>query len=53
MGICYTTQELKLELCNNLEGWDGERGWEGYSEEGDVGKTMAYSCCFGETNRIL
>ena len=24
MGICYMPQELKQELCINLEGWDGE-----------------------------
>ena len=46
-------RELKLGLCNNLEGWDGEEGGRDIWEEGDVGKTMVYSCCLAETNRIL
>ena len=24
MGICCMTQGIKMGLCDNLEGWDGE-----------------------------
>ena len=37
-------KELKLGLCNNLEGWNWEgRGWE-VQERGDIGIPMADSC---------
>ena len=26
MGVCYMTQGTQTQLCNNLEGWDGEEG---------------------------
>ena len=44
MGICCMTQELKPELSNNLEGWDGEGGGRDVQVGGDMGKPMAVSC---------
>ena len=50
--------ELKLGLCNNLEGWDGEGDGRGVQVGGDIGKSMADSTsklcwCLVETNSIL
>ena len=47
-------RELKLGLCNNLEGWDGERGGKDVQEGGDIGIPMADSCWYlAEINTIL
>jgi len=35
---------LKPELCNNLEGWDGEGGVRDLQEGGDVDIPIADSC---------
>ena len=40
-------------LCNNLEGWDGEKGGRDVQAGGDMSKPMADSCCLVETNIIL
>ena len=46
-------RELKLGLCNNLEGWDGDRGGRELQQGGDI-CTMADSCwCLAETNTTL
>ena len=37
-------RELKLGLCSNLEGWDGEGGGREVQEGGDMGKFKADSC---------
>ena len=37
-------RELKQELCDNLEGWDGEEGGREVQEGGDMGIPMADSC---------
>ena len=43
-------RELKLSLCNNLEGWDGERDGKEIQEGGDVCIPMADSYwCLAET----
>ena len=47
-------RELKQELCNNLEGWDGEGGGREVQRGGDICVPMADSCwCLAETNTIL
>ena len=47
-------RELKLELPNNLEGWDGEGGGRDVQVGGDRVKPTADSCwCLIETNTIL
>ena len=43
MGICCMTQELKLGLSTNLEGWQGEGGGRDAQVGGDMGKPMAHS----------
>ena len=37
-------RELKLVLCDNLEGWDGIRGEGEGQEVGDICIPMADSC---------
>ena len=37
-------RKLKQGLCNNLEGWDGERDRREVQERGDIWITMADSC---------
>ena len=34
----------QLELCDNLEGWDGVRGGREVQERGDICIPMADSC---------
>ena len=47
-------RELKLGLCNNLEGWGGVEGGREGQEGGDICVSMTDSClCMPETNRIL
>ena len=47
-------RELKLVLCNNLEGWDGVGGGREFPEGGDIRVPMADACwCMAETNTIL
>ena len=36
--------ELKLGLCDNLEGWDGMRGGREVREGGDMCILMADAC---------
>ena len=38
MGIYCVTQGTQNGLRNNLEGWDGERGWREVQVGGDMGK---------------
>ena len=41
-------------FCDNLEAWEGVRGWEGVHEAGDIGILIAYAhCCVAETNKTL
>ena len=44
MGICYMAQELKQELCINLEGWDGKGDRREFQKVGDICISMADSC---------
>ena len=44
MGICGTTQGIKMGLCDNLEGWDGEGDGREVCEGGDTGVPMVESC---------
>ena len=37
-------RELKQGLCDNLEGWDGERDGREIQEGGDMGVPKADSC---------
>ena len=37
-------RELKLGLCNHLEGWDGEGAAKEFQEGGDIHIPMADSC---------
>ena len=37
-------QELKQELCINLEGWDGEGDGREFQKGGDICIPMADSC---------
>ena len=37
-------RELKLGLCNNLEGWDWEGCWRDVQVRRDMDKPMADSC---------
>ena len=37
-------RELKQELCNNLEGWDGEGDGREVQKGGDICTPMADSC---------
>ena len=47
-------RELKLGLCNIIEGWDGEEGGREVQEEGDICIPMTDSCWrLAETNTIL
>ena len=47
-------RELKLRLCNNLEGRDGEGGRKEVQEGGHICISMADSCrCLAETNTAL
>ena len=47
-------RELKLGLCNNLEGWDEKEDGKEVQERGDICIPMADSCwCLAETNTIL
>ena len=49
-GICRVTQGTQTGLCNNLEGSDRGRRWEG----GGIGIPMADSyCCLAETSTML
>ena len=36
VGICCMTREIKLRLCDNLEGWDGAGGGSECPEGGDM-----------------
>ena len=46
--------KLKLGLCNNLVGWDGQGDGRELQEGGDIGIPMADSCRYlAETNIIL
>ena len=46
--------ELRLGICNSIEGRDGEGGGKDVQVGRDLGKPMAYSCwCLVETNTIL
>ena len=40
--LCFL--ELKLGLCNNLQGWDGEGGGKEGQEGGDICIPVADSC---------
>ena len=44
MGICCLTQGVRPGLCNNLEGWDGERGGREVQKGEDMCIPMADSC---------
>ena len=47
-------RELKLGLCNNLEGWDGEACGREVQEGGNICIPMADLCWYlAETNKIL
>ena len=47
-------RELKLGLCDNLEGWDGEADGREVWEGEDMCVPMADSCwCMTENNKIL
>ena len=37
-------RKLKQDLCNNLEGWDGERDGKEFQKGGDICVPVAYSC---------
>ena len=53
-GFAVWLQELKPELSNNLEGWDGPESGRDVHVGGDMGKSMADSCLFlVEPNVIL
>ena len=41
-AVCL--RKLKLGLCINLEGWDGEGGGTGIRKEGDICIPMADLC---------
>ena len=46
--------ELKLGLCNSLEGWDGVGGGKKAEEGGDICIPMTDPCwCMAKTNTIL
>ena len=44
MGICYIPQELKQELCINLEGWDGEGDEREVQKGEDICLSIADLC---------
>ena len=47
-------RELKQELCDNPEGWDGEGEGREVQGGGDMGVPMADSCwCLTENHKIL
>ena len=47
-------KELKLGLCNNLDGWDGEGDGSEVQEGGDIWTPMVDLCqCLAETTKIL
>ena len=47
-------RELKLGLCNNLEGWEGKEDGRETQEGGNICISTAYSrWCLAETNTIL
>ena len=46
-------RELKQGLCDNLEGWDGERDGREVREGGNMGVSMADSCWCLTDNKIL
>ena len=47
-------RELKLGLCDNLEGWDGEADGREVWEGEDMGVPIADSCwCLTENHKIL
>ena len=37
------TRKLKQDLCNNLEGWDGEGGGREFQKGGDICISVADS----------
>ena len=43
MGTCCRTQELRLGLCNNLEGWDGKGGMREAQDGGDLCIPMTHA----------
>ena len=46
--------KLRQGLCDNLEGWGGERDGREVQEGGDMDVPMADSCwCLTENNKIL
>ena len=46
-------RELKPGLCNNLEGWDGERDEREVPEGGDICMPIGDSCLYlAENNKI-
>ena len=46
-------RELKQELCDNPEEWDGEGEWREVQEGGNMGVPMTDSCwCLTENNKI-
>ena len=44
MGICCMAKKLKLGLCINLEGWDGEGDGREVQKGGDICRPMADAC---------
>ena len=40
----FSMSVLIPQLCNNLEGWDGQGGGREVQEGGNMGKPMADSC---------
>ena len=42
--MLYEAGDLKLVLCDNLAGWDGEGGGRKVQEGGDICISMADSC---------
>ena len=49
MGICCLSQEAKMGLCINLEGWNGEEMGGNFKREGiyvylGSGNPLQYSC---------
>ena len=54
MGSCRVDRELSLVLCDDLECWDGGRGWREAYEGGDICILTADShCCTAKTNATL
>ena len=42
-SLLYDSGNPKLVLCDNLEGWEGERRGRGLQEGGDIYTPMAHS----------